>query len=236
MVSDKFSGMISTIRDQTSWNKTGFQFKMQRNGYCSKIPFAFLIVFSILLMFLVVQQRSKTFEVNGGDAEINVLAGGGAAQTETPEVAGKTNIFWFILICHAWLVYEFLQDFLQIQEMFHLNKFLTNFLLPGHDKGSCLSRYESVVYRKPSSHKPSPYLLSKLRKYEILHKLCGPYTESYNKTLEQLKSGRNVISTTDCNYLVYTPLSGLGNRMLTIASAFLYALLTKPGPTGGIRK
>ncbi|KAJ6346817.1 hypothetical protein OIU76_003489 [Salix suchowensis] len=199
MVSDEFSGMISTIRDQTSWNKTGFQFKMQRNGYCSKIPYAFLIVFSVLLMFLIVQQRSKTFEVNGGDATINVLAGGGAAQTETPEVADSGNV--------------------------SSQQVLDELFAPGHDKGSCLSRYESVVYRKPSSHKPSPYLLSKLRKYESLHKLCGPFTESYNKTLEQLKSGRNV-STTDCNYVVYTPLSGLGNRMLTIASAFLYALLT----------
>ncbi|KAJ6694833.1 FUCOSYLTRANSFERASE 2-RELATED [Salix koriyanagi] len=199
MVSDEFSGMISTIRDQTSWNKTGFQFKMQRNGYCSKIPYAFLIVFSVLLMFLIVQQRSKTFEVNGGDATINVLAGGGAAQTETPEVADSGNV--------------------------SSQQVLDELFAPGHDKGSCLSRYEFVVYRKPSSHKPSPYLLSKLRKYESLHKLCGPFTESYNKTLEQLKSGRNV-STTDCNYVVYTPLSGLGNRMLTIASAFLYALLT----------
>ena len=100
MVSNELAGMISTIRDHTSWNWKGFQFKMQRNGYCSKIPFAFLIVFSILLMFLIVQQRSKTVKVNGGDAKINVLAGGGAAQTETPEVAGKTNIFWFTLICY----------------------------------------------------------------------------------------------------------------------------------------
>ncbi|KAJ6326112.1 hypothetical protein OIU78_013244 [Salix suchowensis] len=177
------------------------------------IPYAFLIVFSVLLMFLVVQQRSKTFEVNGGDATINVLAGGGAAQTETPEVA----------------------DFLQIQEMFHLNKFLTNFLLPGHDKGSCLSRYESVVYRKPSSHKPSPYLLSKLRKYESLHKLCGPFTESYNKTLEQLKSGRNV-STTDCNYVVYTPFKWPREQDANHCVSISLRSPHKPGPTGGIRK
>uniref|UniRef100_A0A453PMV8 Fucosyltransferase n=6 Tax=Triticinae TaxID=1648030 RepID=A0A453PMV8_AEGTS len=30
----------------------------------------------------------------------------------------------------------------------------------------------------------------------------------------------------DCNYLVWTAYSGLGNRILTIASAFLYAILT----------
>ncbi|KAJ6704893.1 FUCOSYLTRANSFERASE 2-RELATED [Salix purpurea] len=210
MVSDEFSGMISTIRDQTSWNKTGFQFKMQRNGYCSKIPFAFLIVFSILLMFLIVQQRSKTFEVNGGDATINVLAGGGAAQTETPEVADSGNV--------------------------SSQQVLDELFAPGHDKGSCLSRYESAVYRKPSSHKPSPYLLSKLRKYESLHKPCGPYTESYNKTLEQLKSGRNVSTTYRlqlcCLYTFKWPREQDANHCVSISLRSPH----KPGPTGGIRK
>ncbi|KAH8512618.1 hypothetical protein H0E87_006049 [Populus deltoides] len=198
MVSNEFSGMISTIRDQTSWNRKGFQFKVQRNGYCSIIPFACLIVFSILVIVLIVQQRSTTFKVNGGDAKINALAGG-AAQTETSGVVDSGNV--------------------------SSQQLLDELFAPGHDKGSCLSRYEAILFRKPSSHKPSPYLLSKLRNYESLHNLCGPYTEAYNKTLEQLKTGRKV-STTDCNYVVYTPLSGLGNRMLTIASAFLYALLT----------
>lgn len=97
---------------------------------------------------------------------------------------------------------------------------------PEFDKASCLSRYDSILYRKPSPHKPSPYLLSRLRKYESLHKRCGPYTQSYNRTLEKLKPGLTVNSMTDCNYVVYTTLSGLGNRMLAVASAFLFALLT----------
>jgi xyloglucan fucosyltransferase len=88
MVSNEFSGMISTIRDQTSWNRKGFQFKVQRNGYYSIIPFACLIVFSILVIVLIVQQRSTTFKVNGGDAKIKALAGG-AAQTETSGVVGR---------------------------------------------------------------------------------------------------------------------------------------------------
>eukprot|EP00257_Ricinus_communis_P020457 XP_015579689.1 galactoside 2-alpha-L-fucosyltransferase [Ricinus communis] len=56
------------------------------------------------------------------------------------------------------------------------------------DKDSCLSRSEAVLYRKPSSKKPSPYLISKLRNYENLHKRCGPDTESYKRTLLVLDS------------------------------------------------
>lgn len=47
-----------------------------------------MIVFSILVIVLIVQQRSTTFKVNGGDAKINALAGG-AAQTETSGVVGR---------------------------------------------------------------------------------------------------------------------------------------------------
>lgn len=74
-------------------------------------------------------------------------------------------------------------------------------------------------------HKPSSYLISRLRRYEILHEKCGPHAESYNKTLEQLKFGRQPESS-DCSYVVWISFSGLGNRILTLASAFLYALLT----------
>lgn len=93
------------------------------------------------------------------------------------------------------------------------------------DKKSCLSRYQSAFYRKELSQKPSSYLISRLRSYEALHKRCGLYTESYNKTLQKLKSGHQPESS-DCNYLVWISFSGLGNRILTLASAFLYALLT----------
>ncbi|XVE91530.1 hypothetical protein REPUB_Repub01dG0017600 [Reevesia pubescens] len=105
------------------------------------------------------------------------------------------------------------------------DKLLGGLLATGFHEHSCLSRYESILYRKPSPYKPSPYLLSKLRNYEDLHKRCGPNTESYNKTVEQLKSGRSVGST-DCKYVVWVCYSGLGNRILTLASVFLYALLT----------
>lgn len=106
------------------------------------------------------------------------------------------------------------------------DKLLDRLLITGHDERSCLSRYQSVLYRKTSSHKPSSYLISRLRKYEELHKRCGPGTESYTKALEQVKSGQSTIGSNDCTYMVWISFSGLGNRILTVASAFLYALLT----------
>ncbi|KAH7515982.1 hypothetical protein FEM48_Zijuj10G0086100 [Ziziphus jujuba var. spinosa] len=93
------------------------------------------------------------------------------------------------------------------------------------DKNSCLSKYQASIYRKMVPFKPSSYLISRLRSYEKLHKRCGPYTKLYNETLEQLNSGRSD-GPTDCKYVVWISFSGLGNRILTIASAFLYALLT----------
>ncbi|GAB4840045.1 Galactoside 2-alpha-L-fucosyltransferase [Ancistrocladus abbreviatus] len=102
---------------------------------------------------------------------------------------------------------------------------LGGLLAPGFDEKSCLSRYQSALYRKPSPYMPSSYLLSKLRKYEEMHKHCGPHTKSYNEALRQLKSG-HTSAPTDCQYIVWISFSGLGNRILTLASAFLYALLT----------
>ncbi|WCJ22202.1 fucosyltransferase 1 [Euphorbia peplus] len=98
-------------------------------------------------------------------------------------------------------------------------------LASGFDESSCHSRYQSSQYRKSSLHKPSPYLVSRLRAYEDLHKRCGPDTEPYKKAIEQLKSGQTIDSG-DCRYVVWISFSGLGNRILSLASTFLYALLT----------
>ncbi|KAK2996237.1 hypothetical protein RJ639_025042 [Escallonia herrerae] len=105
------------------------------------------------------------------------------------------------------------------------DKVLDGLLSSEFDKSSCLSRYQSVAYRKESAHKPSSYLISRLRSYEALHRRCGPYTQSYNKTVEKLMSGQHT-EISECNYVVWISFSGLGNRILTLASAFLYALLT----------
>lgn len=106
-----------------------------------------------------------------------------------------------------------------------VNNLLGGLLPSGFDHESCLSRYQSVQYRKPSTKKPSPYLLSKLRNYENLHKRCGPYTKSYNETLNLLEPS-NISSPSDCKYMVWKAQAGLGNRILTMAAAFLYAILT----------
>ncbi|KAL6629545.1 hypothetical protein ACP70R_029310 [Stipagrostis hirtigluma subsp. patula] len=95
---------------------------------------------------------------------------------------------------------------------------------------SCRSRYEFGGYHKKSSHKPSPYLIAKLRKQEALQMRCGPGTAAYNEALRRLDSGDGAnadAGDNECRYLVYISFRGLGNRMLAIASAFLYALLTE---------
>ncbi|KAL0535680.1 hypothetical protein IC582_030021 [Cucumis melo] len=106
-----------------------------------------------------------------------------------------------------------------------VDKLLSGLLSAKHGVGSCLSRYNSVAYQHKLAYEPSSYLISKLRGYEDLHKRCGVYTESYNKTLEQLRSNGSS-SSSDCKYLLWISFSGLGNRILTLTSAFLYALLT----------
>ncbi|CDP19371.1 unnamed protein product [Coffea canephora] len=109
------------------------------------------------------------------------------------------------------------------------DKLLGGLLPAGLDEKSCLSRYQSVLYRKQQSGRPSSHLISRLRGYEALHKRCGPFTDSYNRTLEYLKSSSHGEDTnsTGCKYIVWIqPIQGLGNRILSLASAFLYALLT----------
>nr|XP_043638748.1 galactoside 2-alpha-L-fucosyltransferase-like [Erigeron canadensis] len=98
-----------------------------------------------------------------------------------------------------------------------------------HYDKSCLSRYESRGYRKQSLHKPSSYLISRLREYEALHTRCGPQSEAYKKKIRELESSgmnNHDDESSDCKYLVRILIDGLGNRMLSLASAFLYALLT----------
>ncbi|GMH23188.1 hypothetical protein Nepgr_025031 [Nepenthes gracilis] len=93
---------------------------------------------------------------------------------------------------------------------------------------SCISRSQSYLYRKESPHKPSQYLLNKLRGYEDLHARCGPLTKSYGRTMRRLiKSKHHISGTRICKYLVWTAANGLGNRMISLAAAFLYAVLTE---------
>ncbi|KAL1222471.1 putative fucosyltransferase 4 [Cardamine amara subsp. amara] len=106
------------------------------------------------------------------------------------------------------------------------DKLIGGLLTADFNESSCLSRYhQSLLYRKPSPYKPSEYLVSKLRGYEKLHKRCGPGTKAYKEATKNL--GHDEIYVGECKYVVWIADYGLGNRMLTIASVFLYALLTE---------
>ncbi|KAG0501972.1 hypothetical protein HPP92_002044 [Vanilla planifolia] len=107
-----------------------------------------------------------------------------------------------------------------------LDKLLGGLLASGFDEHSCLSRSQSVLYRKSSSYLLSAYLMQRLRKYEEIHQKCSPSSELYNQTIDQLKAGAGKTSSAKCKYVVWISYSGLGNRILTLASTFLYALLT----------
>ncbi|XP_010476440.1 PREDICTED: probable fucosyltransferase 7 [Camelina sativa] len=110
------------------------------------------------------------------------------------------------------------------------DKLLGGLLTADFDEDSCLSRYQSSLYRKPSPYNTSQYLVSKLRNYEMLHKRCGPGTDAYKIATKKLGHDHNMNvgdkSVGECKYIVWVAVYGLGNRILTLASVFLYALLT----------
>ncbi|CAN8293634.1 unnamed protein product [Cochlearia groenlandica] len=106
-----------------------------------------------------------------------------------------------------------------------VDKLIGGLLTADFDERSCVSRYyKSLLYRKPSPYTPSEYLISKLRSYETLHRRCGPGTEAYKESTKNL--GYHSESVGECKYIVWVASFGLGNRMISVVSTFLYALLT----------
>jgi len=103
--------------------------------------------------------------------------------------------------------------------------FIGGLLSPAFDEQSCRSRYASPHYRRPSPFRPSTYLVERLRRYEARHRRCGPSGPLFKEAVQHLRSGRNA-ARSECQYVVWTPFNGLGNRMLSLGSTFLYALLT----------
>ncbi|XP_057452825.1 probable fucosyltransferase 8 [Lotus japonicus] len=107
------------------------------------------------------------------------------------------------------------------------DKLLHGLLASGFDEASCISRVQSQFYGKASPHRPSSYLVSKLRNYEKIHRKCGPNTRAYNRSIVKIvRSKNNGAVGTMCKYLVWTPANGLGNQMISIVATFLYAILT----------
>ncbi|CAL5210514.1 unnamed protein product [Lathyrus oleraceus] len=106
-------------------------------------------------------------------------------------------------------------------------KFLEGLLPSGIDEPSCMSRHQSHLFRKVSPHKPSSYLISKLRNYEEIHRSCGPNSKAYHKSMEEILQSKSIKSDSAmCRYLIWTPANGLGNQMISMAATFLYALIT----------
>ncbi|CAN6208283.1 unnamed protein product [Urochloa humidicola] len=104
---------------------------------------------------------------------------------------------------------------------------LGGLLAPGFDEHSCASRYQAAYYHKDMARRPSPHLIKRLREQEALQRRCGPGTEPYARASQRLKSGQTDADDADgCSYLVLISYRGLGNRMLAMASGFLYAMLT----------
>ncbi|XP_057454072.1 probable fucosyltransferase 8 [Lotus japonicus] len=107
------------------------------------------------------------------------------------------------------------------------DKLLHGLLASGFHESSCLSRFQFHLYRKASPHIPSPYLISKLRNYEEIHRKCGPNTRAFDRSIVKIvRSKNNGAIATMCKYLVWTPANGLGNQMISIVATFLYAILT----------
>ncbi|BFI28162.1 xyloglucan fucosyltransferase [Marchantia polymorpha subsp. ruderalis] len=94
------------------------------------------------------------------------------------------------------------------------------------DSNSCASRAQHL--QRKTKFKPSQELVQRLRRYEAQHRKCA----SRAKDFGQPKSGSRVevhdseAPEEDCRYVVWIAYSGLGNRLMTLVSAFLYALLT----------
>ncbi|KAK3156593.1 hypothetical protein QOZ80_2AG0109280 [Eleusine coracana subsp. coracana] len=100
----------------------------------------------------------------------------------------------------------FLHDAQGFQGNLTADHLLDGLLTAQFSHRSCRSRYEFAGYHKKSSYKPSP--------------TSSPSSAS-------TKHSRSDSNKDECRYLVYISFRGLGNRMLSMASAFLYAVLTE---------
>ncbi|CAN6269999.1 unnamed protein product [Urochloa humidicola] len=76
------------------------------------------------------------------------------------------------------------------------DRLLGGLLSPDFDESSCLSRYRAALYRRPSPHAISTYLISALRRYESLHRRCGPGTPAYVRAVERLRASPNASTST----------------------------------------
>lgn len=94
---------------------------------------------------------------------------------------------------------------------------------PSHSnlKKSCQSKYQQHCFRKNTTPKffPPPKFLSVLRDYEAYHERC---TRGFNLTALAIE-GR---APENCKFLIWKSMDGMGNQLISLVSAFIYALLT----------
>ncbi|KAJ7527138.1 hypothetical protein O6H91_16G038800 [Diphasiastrum complanatum] len=93
--------------------------------------------------------------------------------------------------------------------------------IPPITNPACVSKWQHLMYRKPSSLVAIPSDLAlALKSYEEMHARCTQ-GKNWGATFY------NPRADDPCRYLVYVEgTAGLGNRLLSLASAFAYALLT----------
>jgi hypothetical protein len=88
---------------------------------------------------------------------------------------------------------------------------------------SCLARAQHLLYRKdPERFAPTPQFQTVWKRYEELHKAC-----THGKNWTHVFVNERDQKSNDCNYLLVMEGSGgLGNKLLSLTSAFAYALAT----------
>ncbi|XP_010527933.1 PREDICTED: fucosyltransferase 2 [Tarenaya hassleriana] len=190
----------------------------------TKILAIFLVIFPVLLVLVIFFGHDSYHQGNGfAEARVMVVKPEPNATFSDDQRVGLDK--GFNQKQNAGPLVEGSEDLSKREEMSDEKKLLGGLLVSGFHEDSCLSRYQSFMYRKASIHKPSSYLLSKLRSYEELHRRCGPGSRPYAKAAAGLKHAGGS-EAEGCKYVVLMSFSGLGNRIISIASAFLYAILT----------
>ncbi|MCO5580521.1 hypothetical protein L7F22_034389 [Adiantum nelumboides] len=88
-------------------------------------------------------------------------------------------------------------------------------------QNACQSKFQQHCFRKNTQpeHFPPPKFLSLLRRYEAYHEKC-----TKNQPLTALGIAGD--TPPGCKYLVWKPLDGMGNQLLSLVCAFVYSLLT----------
>ena len=80
---------------------------------------------------------------------------------------------------------------------------------------------EYSLRRRTSPYKPSQELISTIREYERRHRRCAQEARNFSPSNNATEQDFG-----ECRFFVWIAAAGLGNRVMTLASAFVYALLT----------